>query len=139
MLSGVLLKLGRYGLILVVPRMKGTLSLFYVTVSVLGASLVSLMCLRQGDMKLLIALSSVVHISVVTLGLLRRSEMGLSCATIMALAHGLCSPMLFAMAHSFYLNSHSRLMVYNHGKPFIMGVFFLLIAINISLPPNLSL
>jgi NADH-ubiquinone oxidoreductase chain 4 len=75
-LAGVLLKLGGYGLIRVFPFLLLiglTYNFVFISVSLLGGFLISLVCLRQIDIKALIAYSSVAHIGIVLRGLLTLS------------------------------------------------------------------
>lgn len=72
-LAGVLLKLGGYGLLRVFPFLLVIgLNFNYVFISIrlVGGFLISLICLRQIDIKALIAYSSVAHIGIVLRGLL---------------------------------------------------------------------
>jgi len=79
---------------------------------------------------------------VVTVGVATGRELGYLCAVLMVIAHGVCSPLLFAIAYRFYLASHSRLLVSNRGRlsaPLaVLGLFFLL-AVNMGVPPFLNL
>lgn len=140
-LAGVLLKLGTYGLLLFLPAVVNfnNLLIFYFSLSLIGCSVCALICLRQGDMKLLIAYSSVVHIGVVNMGLISGTETGYSCALLMVISHGFCSPFLFAFSSWLYLSSHSRLLVNNaRAFPMLGAILFLLLTINIGVPPRLS-
>ena len=140
-LAGVLLKLGRYGLLIFLPAVKmNSLLVLYLSLRVIGSVVCSLICIRQGDMKLLIAYSSVVHMGVVSLGYLSGTEMGYTCGMMMVFAHGLCSPFLFAFSFSLYLNSHSRLLLNNAGTwPLPMALLLTLVSMNMGLPPSLGL
>ena len=72
-LAGVLLKLGGYGLIRLLfmfQKIRLNFSWLWVRIRLLGGVLVSLLCLRQVDLKSLIAYSSVVHIRMVICGLI---------------------------------------------------------------------
>nr|AKS04075.1 NADH dehydrogenase subunit 4 [Parasagitta setosa] len=141
-LAGVLLKLGSYGLFIFCPLMHHYILLFYLMISILGSILGSYICTRQWDSKSLIAYSSVVHMGVVTIGVVSGSEMGYLCALMMVIAHGVCSPMMFAMAYLLYSNSHTRLLSSNRGLltiPFMSLFLFLLLAINMGVPPFLNL
>ena len=140
-LAGVLLKLGSYGLVLFLPFIHFNICLsFYLSMALVGSIVTSLICLRQGDLKLLIAYSSVVHMGVVTIGFMRGTETGYSCAIMMVVAHGLCSPFLFSFAHWIYETSHSRLILNNSNSwPIRKGVFMILISANMGLPPGLGL
>lgn len=140
-LAGVLLKLGTYGLLLFLPAVVkfNSLLIFYFRLSLFGCSVCALICLRQGDLKLLIAYSSVVHIGVVNMGLISGTETGYSCALLMVISHGFCSPFLFAFSSWLYISSHSRLMVNNASAfPMISAILFLLLSLNIRVPPRLS-
>ena len=140
-LARVLLKLGSYGLIIFLPLIKfNSLLALYLSLTLTGSIVSSLICLRIGDLKILIAYSSVVHIRIVTLGILRGTEAGYSCALMMAISHGLISPFLFAFSYWLYENSHSRLMLNNTGTwPVIMGAMISLIALNMRVPPRIGL
>jgi len=140
-LAGVLLKLGSYGLYLVMQRGVNTFALVYLVLSVWGRVACCLRCLRQGDLKSLIAYSSVVHIGVVTAGLVMGRELARSGALIIVVGHGLCSPCLFRYAYGLYCNVHRRLIVLGRGgraHPLIVSILLLLVAINIGVPPSLN-
>jgi len=84
----------------------------------------------------------VVHIGVVTVGVVVGSELGYLCAFLMVVAHGICSPLLFGVAYRFYLRRHSRLLTSNRGRlatPLATLTLFLLLAVNIGVPPFLNL
>lgn len=140
-LAGVLLKLGSYGLLVFCPPLIHPVLLLYMCISLLGSIACRLICTRQWDVKRLIAFSSVVHMGVVTVGVAAGTELGYLCAVLMVIAHGVCSPLLFAIAYQFYLQSHSRLLTANRGRlahPLaVLGLFFLL-AVNIGAPPFLN-
>jgi NADH-ubiquinone oxidoreductase chain 4 len=72
-LAGVLLKLGGYGLIRVFPfiMLEGlNFNFIFVSIRLVGGFLISLVCLRQIDIKALIAYSSVAHMGIVLGGLI---------------------------------------------------------------------
>lgn len=72
-LAGVLLKLGGYGLVRVLSSLAHknvVYSPLWVSVRLTGGVLVSLICLRQRDLKSLIAYSSVAHMGLVLGGLI---------------------------------------------------------------------
>ena len=139
-LAGVLLKLGSYGLILFLPFVQqNTLTIFYMSMALVGSPIACLICLRQGDLKILIAYSSVVHIGVVTLGFIRGREIGYTCALIMVFSHGLRSPFLFAFSYWQYVASHSRLIINNLSTwPISIFGFICLVSLNMGVPPSLS-
>lgn len=141
-LAGVLLKLGRYGLLLFAPHLSRGIFYLYLRLRVWGSILCRFICLRQTDLKGLIAYSSVVHIGVITVGVVRGLEVGYRCALLMAVAHGICSPILFALAALIYNSSHSRIINNNKGSlatPTLAFFLFLLVAVNMGVPPTANL
>lgn len=139
-LAGVLLKLGSYGFLIFIPFLKlNVLLTFYLTISMLGSVVCSIICFRSRDLKLLIAYSSVVHIGVVTLGIISCRELGLSCGLIIVLGHGLRSPFLFALAFSIYSSSYSRIIINNsRTNPLLIARMFGLVSLNMGVPPSLN-
>merc|ERR1711862_819612 len=131
-LAGILLKLGRYGLLLFCPHGGGSILYLYLRLRVWGSTFCSLVCIRQADLKGLIAYSSVVHIGVVTVGVVRGLEIGYSCALLMVVAHGLCSPMLFALAYLVYNSSHRRVINNNKGRLATPILAFFLLSVPLS-------
>lgn len=140
-LARVLLKLGSYGLLLFLPHLKlNLIVIFYYSISLLGSIVRALICMRQGDLKLIIAYSSIVHMGVVRVGFLCGTELGYTCGLIMAIRHGLCSPILFAYSYWLYESTYSRLSLNNpRSFPNILGGMFALVTLNIGVPPSLGL
>jgi len=141
-LAGVLLKLGSFGLLIFCPLLLHPVLLLYMSIRLLGSIACRLICTRQWDVKRLIAFSSVVHIGVVTVGVAAASELGYLCAVMIVIAHGVCSPLLFALAYRFYQLTHRRLLTANRGRlssPLAVLSLFLLLAVNMGVPPFLNL
>nr|YP_007025666.1 NADH dehydrogenase subunit 4 [Thalassina kelanang]AEW68305.1 NADH dehydrogenase subunit 4 [Thalassina kelanang] len=145
-LAGVLLKLGGYGLIRVLPLfslVNVKLSCVWISVSVLGGVVVSLMCLRQVDIKSLIAYSSVAHMGLVLCGLVVCGFWGLSGAVVVMIGHGLCSSGLFCLANIVYERLGSRSLLISKGllnfMPSMGLWWFLLSVSNMAAPPTLNL
>lgn len=145
-LAGIMLKLGGYGLLRVFPFlvMKGLLFNYYwISIRLVGGVLISLVCLRQTDLKALIAYSSVAHIGIVLGGLLTLSYWGVRGAYTLIIAHGLCSSGLFCLANITYERTGSRSLLINKGIinfiPRIALWWFLLCSRNIAAPPTLNL
>nr|AGA56174.1 NADH dehydrogenase subunit 4 [Polycheles typhlops] len=145
-LAGVLLKLGGYGLIRVLPLFgvaNKNFSCIWVSVSLLGGVIVSLMCLRQVDMKSLIAYSSVAHMGLVLCGLVVFSWWGLNGAVVMMIGHGLCSSGLFCLSNMVYERLSSRSLLISKGllsfMPNLSLWWFLLVIGNMAAPPTLNL
>uniref|UniRef100_A0AB39U3B0 NADH-ubiquinone oxidoreductase chain 4 n=1 Tax=Anomala vitalisi TaxID=3240851 RepID=A0AB39U3B0_9SCAR len=145
-LAGVMLKLGGYGLM----RLMGIflsvgshINFMFITISMVGGFFVSLICLRQIDIKSLIAYSSVAHMGMVLSGILTLSYWGMSGALVMMIAHGLCSSGLFCLANISYERLHSRSIYLNKGLINLMPImsmwWFLFSCCNMSAPPSLNL
>nr|AML26361.1 NADH dehydrogenase subunit 4 [Erotylidae sp. BMNH 1274391] len=145
-LAGIMLKLGGYGLCRLMPMflyigMK--FNFLFIVVSMVGGFIVSMICMRQSDMKSLIAYSSVAHMGMVLAGILTLNFWGLWGALVMMLAHGLCSSGLFCMANISYERLQSRSLYLNKGLINIMPSFslwwFLFCSSNMAAPPSLNL
>jgi len=79
---------------------------------------------------------------VVTVGVAVGRELGYLCAVLIVIAHGVCSPLLFALAYRFYLVRHRRLLTANRGRlsaPIAVLRLFFLLAVNMGVPPFLNL
>nr|YP_008080727.1 NADH dehydrogenase subunit 4 [Songmachilis xinxiangensis]AFQ07909.1 NADH dehydrogenase subunit 4 [Songmachilis xinxiangensis] len=145
-LAGVLLKLGGYGLFRVMTFMSmvgKSLNLIWVIISLLGCISVSLMCLRQSDLKALIAYSSVAHMGIVIAGLMSMTYWGLESCLLLMIGHGLCSSGLFALVNICYERLGSRSLSINKGlmslMPSLAMWWFLLSSSNMAAPPSLNL
>nr|YP_010022532.1 NADH dehydrogenase subunit 4 [Fannia scalaris]QOP39380.1 NADH dehydrogenase subunit 4 [Fannia scalaris] len=145
-LAGIMLKLGGYGLLRVFPflQMMGLkFNYIWISISLVGGVLVSLICLRQSDLKALIAYSSVAHMGIVLAGLMTLSYMGLCGSYSLMIAHGLCSSGLFCLANISYERMGSRSLLINKGllnfMPSMSLWWFLLSSGNMAAPPTLNL
>nr|AWB99533.1 NADH dehydrogenase subunit 4 [Culex mollis] len=145
-LAGILLKLGGYGLLRVfslLQIMGMKFNYIWISISLIGGVLVSLICLRQMDLKALIAYSSVAHMGIVLSGLLTMTYWGLSGSYTLMLAHGLCSSGLFCLANISYERMGSRSLLINKGMlnfmPSMALWWFLLCSGNMAAPPTLNL
>nr|YP_010704701.1 NADH dehydrogenase subunit 4 [Polypedilum masudai]UXG19088.1 NADH dehydrogenase subunit 4 [Polypedilum masudai] len=145
-LAGVLLKLGGYGLIRVfsvILNFSVKLNIFWIVLSLVGGFLVSLICLRQIDLKALVAYSSVAHMSLVIGGLMVLMSWGWGFSYTLMIAHGLCSSGLFYLVNLFYERLSSRSLLINKGMivfmPSISLWWFLLCSSNMAAPPTINL
>nr|UFZ12847.1 NADH dehydrogenase subunit 4 [Chloronia mexicana] len=145
-LAGIMLKLGGYGLMRVMMMMSSISLLWniiWVSISLIGGFMVSLICIRQVDMKSMIAYSSVAHMGIALAGMMTMTMWGWSGSYSMMLAHGLCSSGLFCLANISYERSGSRSMIINKGMMNLMPSmclwWFLLISSNMAAPPSLNL
>nr|QWA14863.1 NADH dehydrogenase subunit 4 [Anthomyia illocata] len=145
-LAGIMLKLGGYGLLRVFPflQLMGLkFNFIWISISLVGGMLVSLICLRQTDLKALIAYSSVAHMGIVLAGLMTMTYMGLCGSYTLMIAHGLCSSGLFCLANISYERMGSRSLLINKGMlnfmPSMALWWFLLSSGNMAAPPTLNL
>uniref|UniRef100_A0AAU7B9Y2 NADH-ubiquinone oxidoreductase chain 4 n=1 Tax=Isoplectron armatum TaxID=3073468 RepID=A0AAU7B9Y2_9ORTH len=145
-LAGVLLKLGGYGLMRVFKFLTN-LGLMYnyiwIGLSLVGGVMVSLMCLRQTDLKSLIAYSSVAHMGIVLGGLMTLNYWGMCGSLMLMIAHGLCSSGMFCLANISYERLGSRSLLINKGlmnfMPSMTLWWFLLSSSNMAAPPSMNL
>nr|YP_006576038.1 NADH dehydrogenase subunit 4 [Necrophila americana]ACZ58565.1 NADH dehydrogenase subunit 4 [Necrophila americana] len=145
-LAGVMLKLGGYGmmrLMMLFLSIGMEVNYIFIMISMVGGFFVSLICLRQSDMKSLIAYSSVAHMGLVLGGIMTLNYWGLCGALVMMLAHGLCSSGLFCLANISYERILSRSIYLNKGlinlMPSMTLWWFLLSSSNMAAPPSLNL
>jgi NADH-ubiquinone oxidoreductase chain 4 len=142
----VLLKLGGYGLLRIIPATlseRVAYSSWLINLGLFGALCASLICMRQTDLKSLIAYSSVAHIGLVILGLfLNTHTRWFGCFVIM-IAHGLCSSGLFCLVGVLYYRLRSRRIVLIRGSvstiPLLTMWWFIFGAANIAAPPTPNL
>nr|AML26433.1 NADH dehydrogenase subunit 4 [Staphylinidae sp. BMNH 1274642] len=145
-LAGVMLKLGGYGLLRLMSLFLSIgmkINFLFIMISMVGGVYVSLICMRQTDMKSLIAYSSVAHMGLVLGGIMTLNYWGLCGALMMMLAHGLCSSGLFCLANISYERLHSRSLYLNKGlinlMPSMSLMWFLFCSSNMAAPPSLNL
>nr|AVN67988.1 NADH dehydrogenase subunit 4 [Macropanesthia sp. B115] len=145
-LAGILLKLGGYGLLrvyIIMLEVGVQLNYIWVSISLVGGTLVSLICMRQTDLKSLIAYSSVVHMGIVISGLMTLLYWGYCMSYTLMIAHGLCSSGLFCLANITYERLGSRSLLMNKGlmnfMPSLSLWWFLLSSCNMSAPPSINL
>nr|AOY39508.1 NADH dehydrogenase subunit 4 [Scolytinae sp. BMNH 1039990] len=145
-LAGVMLKLGGYGVIRTMKifmKLGVSLNFLFIVISLVGGVIISMVCLRQSDLKMLIAYSSVSHMGMVLAGILTMNLWGFWGGLVLMLAHGLSSSGLFCLANLVYERTHSRSMFLNKGfiniMPSLSFWWFLLCSSNMAAPPSLNL
>nr|YP_010946318.1 NADH dehydrogenase subunit 4 [Allacta bruna]WGO57036.1 NADH dehydrogenase subunit 4 [Allacta bruna] len=145
-LAGVLLKLGGYGLLrffLGLMNLNIKYNFIWISISLFGGLLVSLICLRQTDLKSLIAYSSVAHMSIVIGGLMTLFYWGFCGSYVLMIGHGLCSSGLFCLANISYERLGSRSLLINKGMmnfmPSMSMWWFMLSSCNMASPPSMNL
>nr|YP_010388312.1 NADH dehydrogenase subunit 4 [Blaesoxipha lapidosa]UPO69341.1 NADH dehydrogenase subunit 4 [Blaesoxipha lapidosa] len=145
-LAGIMLKLGGYGLLRVFSFLQFIglkFNYIWISISLVGGVLISLICLRQTDLKALIAYSSVAHMGIVLAGLMTLTYSGICGSYTLMIAHGLCSSGLFCLANISYERLGSRSLLINSGllnfMPSMALWWFLLSSANMAAPPTLNL
>nr|AWV84389.1 NADH dehydrogenase subunit 4 [Platypedia putnami] len=145
-LAGILLKLGGYGLIrilYIMPMMFYNYSYIWISISILGALMVSMVCMIQVDMKSMIAYSSVAHMGMVISGIMTMNTWGMLGSYYMMIGHGLCSSGLFCLSNISYERMSSRSILINSGMltfmPSMTLMWFLMCSSNMSCPPTVNL
>ena len=111
LLSGVLLKMGAYGLIRAVnmlPEAAHILQPLLISLALFGMIYGGLLAWRQTDLKAMIAYSSLSHMGIVLLGIASLNQMGLTGAVLQMTAHGLISGALFLLIGLLYERTHTR-------------------------------
>jgi NADH-quinone oxidoreductase subunit M len=111
LLSGVLLKMGAYGLIRVVtmlPEAAHALQPVLIFLSLFGMLYGGLLAWRQSDIKAMIAYSSLSHMGIVLLGIATLNEIGITGAVLQMTAHGLIAGAMFLLVGLLYERTHTR-------------------------------
>ena len=111
LLSGVLLKMGAYGLIravVMLPTAAQTLQPLLIFLALFGMIYGGLLAWRQSDLKAMIAYSSVSHLGIVLLGIASLNQMGMTGAVLQMTAHGLIAGALFLLVGLLYERTHTR-------------------------------
>ena len=111
LLSGILLKMGSYGLIRAAQMLPdAVIAVQGVLVTLALTSLIygGLLAWRQWDLKAMIAYSSVSHMGVVLLGIAALNLSGLTGAVLQMVAHGLVAGATFLLIGLLYERTHTR-------------------------------
>jgi NADH-quinone oxidoreductase subunit M len=111
LLSGILLKMGAYGLIRaaqMLPEAVITLQGLLVALALVSLIYGGLLAWRQWDLKKMIAYSSVGHMGVVLLGIATLNISGLTGAVLQMMAHGLVAGASFLLIGLLYERTHTR-------------------------------
>ncbi|MBF0609754.1 MAG: NADH-quinone oxidoreductase subunit M [Magnetococcales bacterium] len=115
LLSGVLLKMGSYGLMraaILAPHGMATLAHILGILALVSLLYGGLLAWRQTDLKKMVAYSSVSHMGIVLLGLATLTPAGITGAVSQMVAHGLAAAALFMLAGMLYHRTHSREIAY---------------------------
>ncbi|MCP4040540.1 MAG: NADH-quinone oxidoreductase subunit M [Gammaproteobacteria bacterium] len=111
LLSGILLKMGAYGLIRaawMLPDAVIKLQSVLAALALISLIYGGLLAWRQRDLKSMIAYSSVSHMGVVLLGIAALNVTGLTGAVMQMVAHGLVAGILFLLIGLLYERTNTR-------------------------------
>ena len=110
LLSGVLLKMGAYGLLRgigMLPLAAQALQGIFAFLALVSIFYGALLAWRQSDLKAMIAYSSISHMGLVMLGISSLNEIGLMGATLQMSFHGLIAGALFLLVGLLYERTHT--------------------------------
>ena len=111
LLSGILLKMGSYGLMRAVdalPAAAHALQTLLFALGLIGVLYGGLLAWRQSDLKKMIAYSSVSHMGVVVIGIATLHVWGITGAVYQMVAHGLVAGATFMLIGLLYERTHTR-------------------------------
>lgn len=111
LLSGILLKMGAYGLLrtfVMLPVAAELLQPLLMFLALFGMIYGGLLAWRQRDLKAMIAYSSLSHMGVVLLGMAALNQTGFTGAILQMTAHGLIAGALFLLIGLLYERTHTR-------------------------------
>ncbi|CAG5071857.1 NADH-quinone oxidoreductase subunit M [Dyadobacter sp. CECT 9623] len=142
LLSGIMLKMGVYGLIRfllpIVPSGMENWGLMAMILSVIGIIYGSIIAIQQSDMKRLIAYSSFAHVGLMAAGVFSSSLNGLQGALIQMLAHGINVIGLFFIVDIIYSRTKTRYLDQLGGisqtSPHLSVYFMILLLGSVALP-----
>lgn len=99
LLSGIMLKMGAYGMIRwmapLAPEAMHSLVPIFIVMAVIGIVYASIIAVKQSDLKRLIAYSSIAHVGLIAAGILAWNKAGLQGSLIQMLNHGINAVGLF--------------------------------------------
>jgi len=138
-LSGIILKLGGYGFLILCEHFCVPFS-FFMYISLSGSIICCMICFRAHDLKAVVAYSSVVHMGVVSVGAISGTETGYWVAISIIISHTLISPYLFILANELFLLFGSRSFIhayYSNAPSWLLLFLCLFWGLNFGLPPFL--
>jgi len=111
LLSGILLKMGAYGMIRVIvmlPEAAQILQTLLITLALIGMIYGGVLAWRQTDMKAMVAYSSVSHMGIILLSIATLNKTGFIGAVLQMTAHGLVAGAMFLLVGLLYERTHTR-------------------------------
>ncbi len=111
LLSGVLVKMGSYGLMRVafmLPKAVVVLQGVLAVLAVINIVYGGVLAWRQIDLKRMIAYASLSHMGVVLLGIATLNQTGFTGAMLQMVSHGLTAGLMFLVIGQLYERTHTR-------------------------------
>ncbi len=141
-LSGVMAKLGTYGIIRfdfqLFPQAAKALSPLLLTLAVIGIVYGAIVAAGEKDLKRLVAYSSLSHMGFIVLGLFALSTEGISGAVLQMVNHGLYTAAMFLLVGLVYERRNTTSTLELSGiqakAPIFAGVFTVVVMASIGLP-----
>jgi NADH-quinone oxidoreductase subunit M len=142
LLSGIMLKMGIYGVIRwllpVVPQGVSQWDEIVVVLSIIGIVYGAVIAIRQRDLKRLIAYSSISHVGLIAAGIFTLTEHGMQGGIIQMLSHGVNVVGLFFIIDIIYRRTHTRDITHLGGltqaSPALSIFFMILLLGTVALP-----
>nr|YP_006575942.1 NADH dehydrogenase subunit 4 [Celleporella hyalina]AFJ53901.1 NADH dehydrogenase subunit 4 [Celleporella hyalina] len=144
LLAALLLKLGGYGLamFLMILSVYHGIYFFFMSLSIYGMMVVSVLMMSMVDTKKLIAYSSVIHMNMLFLGIIWGLQSSFVGASVMLLSHGFTAAGLFALLNTPFEGTKSRSsLLYKNFSLSQTGWLFFLVPFalyNMSMPPSMN-
>lgn len=140
--SGILLKMGVYGLIRfggeLLPAQLESWSTILAILGVINILYGAVLACVQTEFKLVLAYSSISHMGIVLLGIASMNEIGLQGAIFQSVSHGLISALLFLIVGSIYERTGSTELGDLGGlakaAPFMSGILLVAGMASLGLP-----
>ncbi|WP_239615808.1 complex I subunit 4 family protein [Cohnella mopanensis] len=140
--SGILLKMGVYGLIrfaaFLFPEQLQSWTTVLAVLGVINILYGAILACVQREFKLVLAYSSISHMGIVLLGIASLEEVGLQGAIYQSVSHGLISALLFLIVGSIYERTNSTNLSDLGGLakavPFMSGILLIAGLASLGLP-----
>lgn len=140
--SGILLKMGAYGLIrfgiLLFPAEAKHWAVVIAVLGLINIIYGAVLAFVQKDLKLVLAYSSISHMGIVLLGIAAFSEIGMQGAIFQMVSHGLISALFFLLVGSIYERTQTTQLDQLGGlaksMPFMSGILLIAGLASLGLP-----
>ncbi len=142
LLSGIMLKMGIYGVIRwILPIVPGAVyewGSVAIVLSVVGIVYASIIAISQNDIKRLIAYSSIAHVGLISAGIFSLTTEGIQGGMIQMISHGFCVIGLFYVIDLIYSRTKTmeidKLGGIRNQAPFLNVMFIVIMLGSVALP-----